>query len=88
MKMKTVAIVASALAVSALGACSQSPEEAAGDLAEQQMESQEDVLQEEADLAGAMGEAQEDALDEQADAVGDAAGEAGEAAEESVAPAE
>lgn len=71
--------------LAALAACQQSPEEAAGDVAEQEMLSQEDVLEEEADLAEAMGdEAREEALDERADAMGDAAGTAEERAEEQV----
>jgi hypothetical protein len=86
--MKIVTGVIAALGIAALAACGESPEEAAGDLAEQEMLSQEDILEEEADLAEAVGnEAQEEALDEQADAMGDAAGEAEDAAEAQVAPA-
>jgi hypothetical protein len=85
--MKFATVVTAAFGVAALAACEQSPEEAAGDLAEQEMLSQEDVLEEEADVAEAVGDqAQEEALDEQADAMGDAAGEAEDAAEEQVAP--
>lgn len=81
--MKTTAITFIAIGFLGLSACSESPQEASGDLAEQQMESREDVLEEQADLAEAMGnETQEEVLDERADAMGDAAGEAEEAAEE------
>jgi hypothetical protein len=86
--MKFATVVTAAFGMAALAACGQSPEEATGDLAEQEMLSQEDVLEEEADVAEAVGdEAQEEALDEQADAMGDAAGEAEDMAEEQVAPA-
>ncbi len=70
-----------------LVACSESPEDAAGDLAKQKMESQEDVLEEQADLAKSLGnEAQQEALDKRADSIGDAAGEAENAAEQRVPP--
>lgn len=73
---KTLGILA-AMAILPLAACDQSVEEAQGDLAEQQMESTEDVLEEEADLADAMGnEAAEEVIDENADAMGEAADEA------------
>ena len=56
--------------MTALGACSESEQEAKEDLAEQKYESQEDVLEEQADLAEAQGdEAKEEALDAQADAL-------------------
>lgn len=87
--MKTGIGILATICLASLAACEQSTEEATGDLAEQEMLAEEDVLEEEADLADAMGEeAQEEALDEQADAMGDAAGTAEEMAEEQVAPAE
>lgn len=87
--MKKIALSAlGAVGVLALGACDQSPQEAAGDAAEQEMLSKEDNLQEQADIAGAVGnEAREEALDERADAMGDAAGDAEDAAEARTAPA-
>ena len=73
---KTLGIFA-AMAILPLAACDQSVEEAQGDLAEQELESTEDVLEEEADLADAMGdETAEEVIDEQADAMGEAADDA------------
>ncbi|MBU0669048.1 MAG: hypothetical protein KKE77_01850 [Alphaproteobacteria bacterium] len=78
---KTLGILA-AMAILPLAACDQSVEEAEGDLAEQQLESTEDVLEEEADLADAMGdEAAEETLDAEADAMGEAADDAEAAVE-------
>jgi hypothetical protein len=85
--MKFATGVIATFGLAALAGCNQDPEEAAGDLAEQEMLSQEDVLEEQADLAEAMGdEAREETLDERADAMGDAAGEAEDMAEERMAP--
>lgn len=85
-RTKLSSVITAALGLS-LAACNQSPEGAAGDLAEQKVLSQEDVLQEEADIAGAVGnEVREESLDDRADAMGDAAEDSKEAAEEMVAP--
>ncbi|MEP2725615.1 hypothetical protein [Roseibium sp.] len=78
---KTLGILA-AMAILPLAACDQSVEDAEGDLAEQQLESTEDVLEEEADLADAMGdEVAEETLDAEADAMGEAADDAEAAVE-------
>jgi hypothetical protein len=80
MKFKSIALVASTVAFMALGACSESEQEAQEDLVEQQYESAEDVLEEEADLAEAQGaEVQEEVLDAQADAMGEMGDEAEDA---------
>ena len=71
--MKKIVAVAAALALAPLAACGGSAEE---DLESQELESQEDILEEEADLADEMGnEAEEEMLDDQADAMGEAADE-------------
>jgi len=74
--MRKIIAVAAVLAFAPLAACSESPEEAQEEVAQQQLESSEDVIEEQADLAEAMGdEATEETLDEQADAMGEAADE-------------
>lgn len=80
--MKTITGAIAALCLTSLAACGQSPEEAAGDLAEEEISSRQDVVEEEADLAGALGNDQrEDALDEHADRLGDVVDDATETAE-------
>ena len=69
--MKKIVAVAAAFALAPLAACADNAQE---ELAEQELESQEDVLEEQADLADEMGmEGQEEMLDDQADAMGEAA---------------
>ncbi|WP_431470670.1 hypothetical protein [Sphingosinithalassobacter sp. LHW66-3] len=73
--MKTFATIAAAATFALLSACG-NEQDAAGDVAEQQMQSAEDVLEEKADLADERGnEMQEERLDAAADAVGDASGD-------------
>lgn len=67
-----------AMGIGALGlslaGCDQGVGDAQEDLAEQRLESREDVIEEEADLQEEMGnEAASDDLDERADAMGEAA---------------
>ena len=83
MNFKTVTLAASAFAFAALGACSESEQEAQEDLTEQAYESQEDVLEEQADLAEAQGdEVAEEALDAEADAMGEMGDQAEDAVDE------
>lgn len=57
-----------------LAGCEQTVDEAQDDLAEQRLESEEDVIEEQADLQDEMGnETASEALDERADAMGEAA---------------
>ncbi len=71
--MKKIVAVAAAAALVSLSACADTAEE---ELAEQELESTEDVMEEQADLADEMGmEGQEEVLDERADAMGEAADE-------------
>lgn len=72
--MKKFAIAFAGVSALALAACG--PQEAAEDLQEQQLESQEDILEEEADLADELGmEGREEMLDAEADAMGEMADE-------------
>ena len=71
--MKKILAVAAAFALAPLAACADNAEE---EVAEQELESAEDVMEEQADLADEMdAEATEEQLDEQADAMGEAADE-------------
>lgn len=68
--MKKIAFAFAAAGAIALTACG--PQDAAEDIQEQELESQEDILEEEADMADEMGmEAEEEMLDDRADAIGD-----------------
>lgn len=70
--MKKILIAFASAGTLALAACGTPAEEAE----EQRLESQEDILEEEADMADDMGmEAESEMLDDQADAMGEAADE-------------
>ncbi len=72
--MKKFAIAFAGISALAIAACG--PQDAAEDVAEEQFEAQEDILEEQADLADEMGnEAESDMLDAQADAAGEMADE-------------
>ena len=69
--MKKIVAVAAATVLLSLSACADSAEE---ELAEQRLESAEDVMEEQADLADERGmEVQEEMLDDRADAMGEMA---------------